>query len=143
MKYIKIILIAVLGVILPFTVLMVNIEYEVLFELSDTVLYLNPLYLPIFCGFVGVMIYKETGKILLPTLIFNLFLIFCTNCLTEMIFDAIERSLADALIGILLLGPLIYSVPISFIAPAIYKRKKEKAEVQKNNEDETTNETQI
>ena len=63
--------------------------------------------------------------------------------LTKILFAAIERSLADAVIFLLLMGPLIYSIPISFIAAAIYKHKKKKAEVQKNNEYDTTDETQI
>lgn len=133
-KYIKIVLIPVLAIVLPFVLLRVIIECPALIGLSEIILYLYPIYLPVFCGYFGVTLYKVMGKILLPISIFNLFLIFCTHFLTEMIFDAIDRSLASVLVGVLLVGPLFYSVPVSFIAPAIYKHRQKKAKAQKNNE---------
>lgn len=129
MKYIKIILVAVLAVVLPFAILRAGIEYNDLAEVSGSVLYLYPIYLPFFCGWFGIKLFKDTGKIFLPTIIFNLFLIVSVYLLTEMIFNSIERSLTDAVIGLLLYGPMVYSVPISPVAAAIYKHKKKKAAV--------------
>lgn len=124
MKYIKLIFTAVLGVVLPFAILKVGIENNSFAELSDKILYLYPVYLPVFCGWFGIKLFKETGKILLPNVIFGLFLVVGTYFLTEMIFNSIERSLADAVIGLLLYGPMIYSIPVSLIAAANYKHKK-------------------
>ncbi len=125
-KYIKIVLVPILAIVLPFAIIRASIEYTALIWLEEIVLYLYPIYLPVFCGYFGITLYKVTGKILLPTSIFNLCLILSTHYFTEMIFDAIDRSLAGVLVGILLVGPLFYSVPVSFIAPAIYKRKNER-----------------
>ncbi len=128
MKYIKFILTAVLGIVLPFAILKVGIENNSFAELSDKILYLYPVYLPVFCGWFGIKIFKETGKILLPTVIFGLFLVVGTYFLTEMIFNSIERSLADAVIGLLLMGPTVYSISVFSIAAAICKHKKKKQE---------------
>ena len=143
MKYIKIILVAVLAIALPFAILRASIEYNALAVSAEMILYLFPIYLPILFAWSGIKIFKATSEIFYPTLLFNAFLFFVIYFLAKMIFGAIERSLADAVIGLLLMGPLIYSVPISFIAAAIYKHKKKKDEVQKNNEYDTTDETQI
>ncbi len=126
MKYIKMILLAILCVILPFVILKASIENNDLADLAGIVLYLYPICLPVFCGWFGIKLFKETEKILLPTTMFNVFLLFSTIYLSEMIFDSIERSLADAAIWLLLYGPMIYSIPVSPIAAAIYKRKKKK-----------------
>lgn len=128
MKYIKIILIAVLVVILPLAILRAGIEHNDLAGLSEIILYLYPIYLPLFCGWFGIKLFKDTGKILLPTTLFNIFLIFSTIYLAEMIINSIERSLADAAIVLLLYGPMIYSIPVSPIAAAIYKDKNKKDE---------------
>lgn len=138
MKYIKIILKAVLGIALPFIILRASIEYNVLAEFADKILYLFPIYLPILFAWFGIKIFKATDEIFSPILLLDLLLVFVIYFLTKMIFGAIERSLADAVIGLLLMGPLIYSVPISFIAAAIYKHKKKKTEAQRS-EDNTTN----
>ena len=131
MKYIKIILMAVLGIALPFAIIRVSIEYNALAELFDIVLYLHPIYLPLFCSCFGIKLFKETGKIFLPTIIFNLFLIVVTYFLTVMTFAGREPGLAGVLMALLLFGPLIYSVPVSFIAAAIYKHKNMKDKSQK------------
>ena len=140
-KYIKIVLIPVLGILLPFALTRISVEYGV----SDLaiIMYLYPLYLPVLCGWFGVKIFKETGKVFFPTMIFNIFLLVGTYYLTVMILNSIERSLGDAALVLLFFGPAVYSAPISPIAAAICKYKKKKAEVQKNNEDDTTAETQI
>lgn len=129
-KYIKIILIAALGIVLPFAIVIASMKYNVLADFVDPILYIYPIYLPIFCGWFGIKLFKETGKILLPSFFFNLFLVVCTCFLTEMIFNSIERSLADVVIGLLLYGPMVYCILISPIAAAIYKHKKKKVEIQ-------------
>ena len=123
MNYIKVILIVFLGAVLPFAMLRISTEYDLLADLAETTLYIYPIYLPVLCGWFGVKTYKETGKLLFPISLFNLALVFVSLCFTKMIFDSIERSLADALIGLLLLGPVIYSFPVSYITAAIYKHK--------------------
>ena len=143
MKYIKIILVVIFAIALPFAILRASIEYNVLWWSVDIILYLFPIYLPILFAWFGIKIFKATNKIFFPIFLFDILLVFLMFFLTEILFAAIERSLADAVIGLLLMGPLIYSVPISFIAAAIYKHKKKKAEAQKNNEYDTTDETQI
>lgn len=143
MKYIKINLVAVFAIALPFAILRASIEYNDLAVFAEMILYLFPIYLPVLFAWFGIKIFKVTGEIFYPTLLFDILLVFVMFFLTKILFAAIERSLADAVIFLLLMGPLIYSIPISFIAAAIYKHKKKKAEVQKNNEFDTTDETQI
>lgn len=128
MKYIKMILIAVICIVLPLAILKLSIEYNDLADLANMVWHLYPICLPVFCGWFGIKLFKETGKILLPTTLFNIFLIFSTIYLSEIIIDSIERSLADVAIVLLLYGPMICSVPISPVAAAIYKRKNKKIE---------------
>ncbi len=128
MKYLKIILIAILVIILPFAILKASIEYNDLAELGSIIFYLYPIGLPIFCGWFGVQLFKNTKKVILPTVIFNVFMVVSVCCLTQMMFDSIERSLADVAIGLLLYGPMVISIPISPIAAAICKRKKKKQE---------------
>ncbi len=130
MKYLKIILIAILVIVSPFAILKASIEYNDLAELGSIVFYLYPIGLPIFCGWFGVQLFKETGKVLLPTMIFNLFMVVSICYLTEMIFNSIERSLADVVIGLLLYGPMVISIPISPIAAAICKYRKKRYEAQ-------------
>ncbi len=143
MKYIKIILVVILAVALPFAILRASLEYNCLTDFAEIILYLFPLYLPVLFVWFGIKIFKTTNEIFFPILLFDILLVFVMFFLTKILFAAIERSLADAVIFLLLMGPLIYSIPISFIAATIYKHKKKKAEVQKNNEYDTTDETQI
>ncbi len=143
MKYAKALLIALLGVIWPFAIIRISIDYPALTDFAEVILYLFPVYLPVFCGLFGVTLYKMTEKIFLPNFIFNLFLIVGAYFLSEMILNAIERRLADAVIALLLMGPPVYSVPISFIAAAIYKHQKKMANMQNSNEDDTVNKTEI
>ena len=128
MKYIKIVLIAVLAIVLPFALLKASLECDGLTDLGTIVLYTYPIALPVFCGWFGVQLFKTGGKVLLPTLIFNLFMVVSICFLSEWVFRSIERSLADVLIALLLYGPMVISVPVSPVAAAIYKHKKKKYE---------------
>ena len=139
MKYTKTLLIGFLSIILPFTILKVSIEYDVLIDFAAIILYLIPIYLPVLFAWLGIKIFKATNEIFFPILLFAAVSFFVIYCLVQRIFNSIERSLADAVIGLLLMGPLIYSVPASFIAAAIYKHKRKNQKF-KNNEDSTTNE---
>ncbi len=124
MKYLKSFLIAALGVVFPFALLKAIIEFEILIDFFDTILFLYPVYLPILCGCFGIMAFKATNKILFPTLFFNAFLTFSTFILSlMMILNSKDRSLTDSLVFLLLFGPTLYSIPISPIASAIYKKK--------------------
>lgn len=127
MKYIKIILIAILCIIPPFAILRAVIEYDVLIELANVVLYLYPIYLPVLFALFGIKIFKATDKIFFPILLFDIVLVFVIYFLAKMILYATERNLAGAVIARLLIEPLIYSIPISFIAAAIYKYKNQKS----------------
>lgn len=132
MRYIKIILTAILTVTLPFAILRVSIEYSDLTDFAGIILYLFPLYLPVLFIWFGIKIFKTMNEIFFPILLFDALLVFVMFFFTKILFASIERSLADAVIFLLLMGPLIYSIPISFIAAAIYKHKLIKNKSQKN-----------
>lgn len=138
-KYIKIILIAALCIVLPFIIVRASLEYEALTGLASF-MYFYPIYLPFVCGWLGIKLFKFTGKILFPTIIFDLFLFATTYFLSAKILGDVERSLADAAIALLFFAPSIYSAPIAPIAAAIYKHKQKKAEISKN-DDTATNDT--
>lgn len=141
MKYIKIILVAVLAIALPFAILRASLEYNCLTDFAAIILYLFPLYLPVLFVWFGIKIFKTTNEIFFPILLFDILLVFVMFFLTKILFAAIERSLADAVIFLLLMGPLIYSIPISFIAAAIYRHKNTKDKSQ-NNTDDSNNKPQ-
>ncbi len=124
-KYLKIILVPVLCLIVPY--LLISLGTDILVETSEMIMFFLPVYVPFYGIFVSIMLVRNTGKFILPTLLFNLFWIGGTILLTKMIMDPLERSLADALIAMLLAGPLFYSVPISVISAAVcrYRMKKE------------------
>lgn len=124
MKYIKIILITILGIALPFAILRASLEYNALTDFAEIILYLFPLYLPVLFGWFGIKIFKITKEIFFPILLFDILLGIVMFFLTKILFAALERSLADAVIFLLLMGPLIYSIPISFISAVIYRHKK-------------------
>ena len=132
MKYIKIIITVILTVALPFAILRASLEYDCLTDFAEIILYLFPLYLPVLFIWFGIKIFKITNEIFFPILLFDVLLVFIMFFLTKILFASIERSLADAVIFLLLMGPLIYSIPISFIAAAIYKHKTIKDKLQKN-----------
>lgn len=128
MKYLKLILIAILVIVLPFAILKASLEYNDLSELGNITFYVYPIGLPVFCGWFGVQLFKNTKKVILPTVIFNVFMVVSVCCLTQMIFDSIERSLADVAIGLLLYGPMVISIPISPIAAAICRYRNKRCE---------------
>lgn len=132
MKYIKIIITVILTIALPFAILRASLEYDCLTDFAEIILYLFPLYLPVLFIWFGIKIFKITNEIFFPILLFDALLVFVMFFLMKILFASIERSLADAVIFLLLMGPLIYSIPISFIAAAIYKHKTIKDKSQKN-----------
>ncbi len=128
-KYIKLVLLSVVGVITPFVLIYITIIFSsILTELGAIICYLYPIYLPIFCGFMGIEFYKTTKEIFLPTLIYNLFLGYSTYFLTDLIVESTGRDLGAVAVVLVLFIPTIYSVPISPIAAAIYKHKTKKQE---------------
>lgn len=127
MKYIKIILIIILGIALPFAILRASLKYNALTDFAEIILYLFPLYLPVLFGWFGIEIFKITKEIFFPILLFDILSGIVMFFLTKILFAALERSLADAVIFLLLMGPLTYSIPISFISAVIYRHKKNKS----------------
>ena len=130
MKYIKLIILSISGVLVPYLLIGITIIVPNLVELGATLCYAYPLYLPIFCGYLGMKFYKTTNKIFLPTLIFNLFLAYITYFSTDRIVDATGRDLGAIVVFLVLFVPTIYSVPISPIVGLICKHKKKKSEMQ-------------
>lgn len=130
MQKLKTILVVVIGVLLPFALLGAGMKIDKFSGVFDAMLFLYPVYLPVLCSWAGINIYKVTNKILLPTVIFNMFLIATSLYLSQMIFNSIERSLADVVIAVLLYGPLFYSVLAAPISAVIYKRKIKRKEMQ-------------
>ena len=125
-KYLKIILVPVLCLVLPYA--LIRIGTDLFPETAEMIMFYLPVYVPLYGVLVSIMLVRDTGKFILPTLIFNLFWIAGTILLTKMIMDPLERSLADGLIALLLAGPLFYSVPISVISAAVCRYRMKKAE---------------
>ncbi|MBR2860492.1 MAG: hypothetical protein IKB86_01480 [Clostridia bacterium] len=127
MKNIKTYSLAILGIaptIIVFAIMKVDF---LAILLGDSILFLNPLYLPVFCAWFGTRLVKKTGSVALPLTIFNLFIIIGNVLISQIIFDSMTPSLADAFVAASLLFPLFYSVPISFISAIIYNCIKNKS----------------
>ena len=132
----NIILVFGLGIVLPFVIVRLSLEYAFLTALAS-IMYYYAVYLPFLCGWLGIKLFKVTGKVLLPTLIFDLILFATTYFLSAKILGAVERSLGDAALALLLFGPSIYSAPIAPIAAVICKHRQKKAEISKNDDTAT------
>lgn len=124
-KCVKIITLAILAIVLPFIIIRVSVEFVLLSDLVDKILFAFPLYLPFVFVWSGIKIFEATNKIFHPILFLDLLLAFVVFLLVKMLFDGTERSLADSVALLLLIGPLIYSIPASFIGALIYRRKNE------------------
>lgn len=134
-KTLIIIIIALLLTTLPYAIILASVKYKTLVDFAGMLLYSLPIYLPVVFACFGVKFFKSAGKMFLPTLSFNILAVLIIYSITRIIFRLTERSLADAVIALLLIGPLVYSVPISFIAAviavAISKYKVKKSDIQK------------
>lgn len=62
MKYIKIVLIAILAIVLPFALLKASLECDGLTDLGEIVFYVYPIALPVFCGWFGVQLLKPVER---------------------------------------------------------------------------------
>ncbi len=145
MKYVKLLIMGLLGVLIPFMILIPIFEYhgnDILNCIAVLIFYTYPLYLPVFCGFYGARLFKVTKIVFIPTLLYNIFLFFSTFILSQVAAEATMNGnagdLGASLIVLVLLLPTLYSIPISFIVGLICKHKKKKAEML-NNEKTTAN----
>ena len=133
MKYVKILLTALLLFGLPFAIIIADIKLnnkidsDLLGRISATfcevALYGQSIYVPVLCGYFGIKLFKTSQKILLPTLIFNILAAVYIFFLSKYVLNSIERSLANALVGLLLGGSMVYSLPIAPLTALFYKRR--------------------
>ena len=130
-KTLIIIITALLLITLPYVLILASIKYNSLVDFAGMFASFLPIYLPVLFACFAVKLCKSTGKMFLPTLLLNILAVLIIYSITRIIFSLTERSLADAVVALLLVGPLVYSVPISFIAAAISKYKAKKSGIQK------------
>lgn len=125
MKYAKITVLAILTATLPFVlmILIIVCRFGFLSDYVTKITFLFPLYCPVAFGWIGIKAFKATNKIFPPVLLIDLVMTLVITISFKILFEATERSLADSALVLIFMGPLFYSVPISFIAPIIYKNK--------------------
>ena len=136
-KALIIIITTLLLTTLPYAIILASVKYKIIVDFAEMLLYSLPIYLPVLFACFGIKLFKSTGIIFLPTLSLNILAVLIIYSITRIIFSLTQPSLADVVVALLLMGPLVYSVPISFIAAAISKYKMKKSDIQKA-EDITT-----
>ena len=82
-----------------------------------------PIYMPIMCVWFSIEMYKQTGKILLPNLLFGICLTMGVSIMTEILLKSVDRSLADVAIVLIYKCPAFVCAVLAPVSALIYKHK--------------------